>query len=557
MKRGISILILVFAMIPSILSLFKPGYFSMHDDLQVMRIYELERCFKDGQIPCRWSPDMTLGYGQAMFNFYSALPYYLGAFIRMSVPLSIIATVKTLFLISILLSGIGMYLLAREFWGDLGGIVAGVFYTYAPYHALDIYVRGALAESFALAILPFLWYSFYRLIKEEGFVNVILTSFVLSLLLTTHNISSMIYAPFTILWVIYLIVRFKNWIGLRDVIVSGILGIGLAGFFIIPAISEVSLTQANLFRSDYFDYFAHFVSLKQLFFERSWGFGASTFGPNDELSFQIGYLHWVLGVILFFIGVGWTRNGKKRKSGILLIILLLLSGVSAFMTHQRSYFIWQYISELAFVQFPWRFLGLTIFFLSFASGAITKLNRIFAFHTLFILSLLVIILNLGYFIPERFFRQETDSTKLSGVLFENQQKAGPLDYLPITVKEVPKEIAPRLPQVIEGAGETRNFSYQTNRFFFDANIYSKADVEIPIIYFPNWKIVSNQKEINYRLDQDNGTIIINLDQGQYIIQGRFVNTKVRDVGNLLTILSASLILIGYVLRVNNKRFLWY
>jgi uncharacterized membrane protein len=126
----------------------------MHDDLQVMRIFQMEKCFADGQIPCRWSPDMAWGYGQAMFNFYSALPYYLGVLIRIITPFSIMATVKLLFFISLAGSAIGMYLLAKEFWGKLGGIVAALLYAYAPYHALDIFVRGALAEAFALAILP-------------------------------------------------------------------------------------------------------------------------------------------------------------------------------------------------------------------------------------------------------------------------------------------------------------------------------------------------------------------------------------------------------------------
>src|SRR3990167_8121604 len=114
MKDKIVILILLLVILPSSFYLLGRGYFNMHDDLQVMRVYQMDKCFADGQIPCRWSPDMVYGYGQAMFNFYSAFPYYLGALIRLATPLSIMATVKTLFLISLVLSAIVMYLLAKE-----------------------------------------------------------------------------------------------------------------------------------------------------------------------------------------------------------------------------------------------------------------------------------------------------------------------------------------------------------------------------------------------------------------------------------------------------------
>ena len=96
--------------------LLRPGFYTMHDDLQVMRLYEMDRCFKDGQLPCRWAPDMAQNYGQPLFNFYSAFPYYLGELIHL-VGFSFIDTVKLLFFLSLFLSGAFSYLLARHFIG--------------------------------------------------------------------------------------------------------------------------------------------------------------------------------------------------------------------------------------------------------------------------------------------------------------------------------------------------------------------------------------------------------------------------------------------------------
>src|SRR5574337_739444 len=98
MSRNITI-ILLFSLLFG-WQLLRPGYYTMHDDLQVMRLYEMDRCFKDGQLPCRFAPDMGQNYGQPLFNYYSAFPYYLGELIHLT-GFSFIDTVKLLFLLSL------------------------------------------------------------------------------------------------------------------------------------------------------------------------------------------------------------------------------------------------------------------------------------------------------------------------------------------------------------------------------------------------------------------------------------------------------------------------
>src|SRR5258706_13935597 len=59
------------------------GYFNIHDDLQMMRQLEMEKCFLSLQIPCRWGPDMGYGFGFPLFNFYPPLPYFFGEIFRL------------------------------------------------------------------------------------------------------------------------------------------------------------------------------------------------------------------------------------------------------------------------------------------------------------------------------------------------------------------------------------------------------------------------------------------------------------------------------------------
>jgi hypothetical protein len=61
--------------------LFAPGYFSHHDDLQVLRVYEMRQCIEDFQIPCRWSKNLGFGNGFPIYNYYGVFPYYIGGLI--------------------------------------------------------------------------------------------------------------------------------------------------------------------------------------------------------------------------------------------------------------------------------------------------------------------------------------------------------------------------------------------------------------------------------------------------------------------------------------------
>lgn len=541
MKKYLGLAAVLTLTLPAIWWFFGPGYYNMHDDLQVMRVVEMQMCLQDGQIPCRWAPDMAWGYGQAMFNFYSAFPYYISAIIRILTPLSVLGTVKALFAISFVTAAVGMYLLAKELWGKWAGILASVLYTYAPYHALDIYVRGALAESFSLAILPFLWLFLYRVIKSPRMSNTLGVSLSLAALLTTHNISTMIYAIPTIFWVIFWFLATKNWKSVLFVAVSGLLGVGLSSFFLLPAIYEQSLVQIKYLTQDYSDYHGHFVTLRQLFLDRSWGDGPSIFGDNEQISFQIGWPHWWLTIPSLIISL-YLLYKKKFKESLLVISLVGLGFGSAFFTHSRSLFLWEKLPKIAFVQFPWRFLGLTIFFFSLAGAFIARTKSNLGALVALVLILLTIFLNKNYFVPVHYSRLVTDEQKLTGVAWELQRKAAIMDYLPKTSKIAPQDRAFETPQILEGNGLIGNYSKGSDRFSFDAEIYNESKVEIPIIYFPGWIVLIDEKITPSEIHGDYGTITINIGQGKHTVQGRFTNTPVRTLGNSLTLVSGVLLL---------------
>lgn len=540
-KENWPILIVLALAILIVWPTFLPGYFFHHDDLHVMRIYQMRRCFNDLQIPCRWVPDMGFGNGYPLFNYYSALPYYLGA--AFSYPLGFVDSAKVLFFIPLVLGGVAMFLLSRELFGELGGLVAGTLYLFAPYRALDSYVRGAVSESFALAIIPLVFYFSLRLIKNRSKFSFLGLSTSLGAFLLSHNIMTMIFLPLLLVWIIYWC-REHSWRNLWLLMLGLILGLGLAAFFVVPAFWERGLVQSENLIKNGFQYWIHFATSYQLFVDRSWGYGASIFGNADSISFQIGWPHWwaVLAVgglftVRFFKFKFLSSNFKLG----LLMIGFFIWGI--FMTHNKSTFVWQNLPILQYAQFPWRFLGVVIFSSSILGGLLMVLVRNqWKWSVGLMIIALTVIFNVGYFKPISFYADVTDQKKLSGDSWEFQRRASILDYLPKEAKE-PLGPAPTAPEIRTGKAEISGFFNKSNSFQFTANVLYKANIEVPIFDFPNWKIKVNGVDFNHSHNNPLARIRLDLDPGSYLIEGRFTDTPVRGISNIISLVSL-LVIIG-------------
>lgn len=533
-KNNLPIFLIIFLSLLIIWPLFLPGYFSHHDDLQVMRVFEMRKCLADFQIPCRWVPDLGYGNGFPLFNFYGVLPYYIGALL--SFLTGYIFAAKILFLIPAVFGGISMYFLGKILFGKTAGLVAGILYLFAPYRALDLYVRGAIAESFALAIVPFVFYFIVKLSQKESRNDFLGLSFSFTAYLLSHNIMTLLFSPIIIIWAIYFLVanKFKH---LYPLIFSFILGFGLSAFFIIPAYFEQGLVQTNTLTRMDLDFRVHFVTLNQLFLSRFWGYGASVLGSNDQLSFQIGWPYWWL-VILAGILLLLNLIRKKTKDAIIISFLIIVFMFSIFMTHNKSAFIWEKIGILRFTQFPWRFLSLTIFSASLLSGSIIlffkneKWQKILAA----VIIILAVFLNWNYFKPEKFYPNLTDQEKLSNGNWETQQRASILDYLPKTALE-PREKAPDKPIIILGNAEVNNFINKSNSWKFEINALDKTKIEMPVFDFPNWEVFIDNKKVEHNHNNFLGRISFDLLPGTYNIEGRLENTHIRTIANIISLIS--------------------
>jgi hypothetical protein len=537
-KNVLTVFLLVL-LIPTYSALLQSGYFPMHDDMQAMRLLQIDKCISDGQIPCRWVPDMGFGYGYPQFNYYAPLPYYVMEIFHL-VGFGFLDSVKIGFSLSIVVGALGMFLLGRSLWGRVGGLVSALVFTYAPYKAVDLYVRGAMGELWGIAALPFLFWSARELVLGKR-LGKLFFALSFSSLLASHNITALIFVPITFIWIIYLLITGKHgspgiklWRKLKSIFLSYLWGGLLAAFFVLPAVHETKFVHVETLLDGYFNYINHFVSIRQLLLDTHWQYGTSEIGSYDDILLSVGLVQWIMplvALVLFLI--------LKIKKVFKLSLFLTLAGwLVLFMAHSRSSFIWESISYLAYLQFPWRFLIFATFFFSLAAGSIVKVFS--QTSKLSILSLVVFItviymLNVSYFRP-RTWLDTTDSEKFSGEAWQLQQTISIFDYLPIYAEKPPAQKAPEYPVVIEGEVDYLSTAKGSNWQTWDMDLHDQsAKLELPILYFPDWRVMADGKNIPINITDNTGLIEVGVAAGTAKIEAKLFNTPIRNLANLMSL----------------------
>lgn len=529
-KKIIIFLTLLAITYPSVSSLLHPGYFPIHDDIQTMRLHQMDKCIKDLQIPCRWVPDMGFGYGYPQFNYYAPLPYYFMEVFHL-LGFSIIDSVKIGFAFGIIISAFGMYLLGKTLWKSrIAGLTSALFYVYFPYHAVNVYVRGAMGETWALSMMPFIFYSIYELIANQNKKAIVYLALSVFGLITSHNVSTLMFAPFCAVWLGYLLyLKKKNYVSdLKSITLSVLWGVGLSAFFLLPAWFEKEYVHVETIIQGYFNYLAHFVGLSQLLFSSYWGYGSSELGDYDGLSLAVGPIWWMLPISILIVFALLKRKEVKTQ-----ILLLVLAWLSLFMIHPKSVFIWQNLDLISFVQFPWRFLGIALFFFSLISGSFVLLTS--KRKSFFVATVLVIIgFYSGFFTPSKHLNI-SDQDKFFGESWLKQQTISIFDYLPIFAELPPSAESPK---TITSESEIIVNDDVSGSNWRKWDIEVKKDdtkLELPILYFPGWEMTDNGNKIEINPAEKTGVIELTLDSGDHNLNARLKDTPIRAISNIISL----------------------
>jgi hypothetical protein len=230
------------ALLPSFL--FGPG--STHSaPYNFMWIGRFGDAMASGNLYPRWFSASFEGLGAPTFYFYPPLAYWVGGAAN-ALGVSILQAINVAGLVLLFASGLTMYLwlAARGTQPLLGACLYMVF----PYHLVDFYLRGALAEFAAFIWIPLIALAIDRLPHRRGVV-------LLGLSLGGMAISHLPVAMLTGVFLMGPLLVQRAW---RDpsVIVPAICGTGLgfalAGFYLVPALTLQSHISSTMLWSSGF-----------------------------------------------------------------------------------------------------------------------------------------------------------------------------------------------------------------------------------------------------------------------------------------------------------------
>ncbi len=553
MKKITSLFIVLFGVsvsLPILLPLLQDGFFTIHDNTQVERVFEMKNALSDGSFPVRWVENLGYGYGYPIFNFYAPFPYYVGGFINLILQNSLLAT-KIMFGIGIVGSFFSMYLLARRFTNSLGGIVAGVLYLYFPYHAINIYVRGAVGEYFAYIFTPLIFLGIYVLYekiqktKKIPVLQSVLFSIPIALVIISHNLTTYMVGLFLIPYGAYFFIRSNNKkYFLASILSALVLSFFLAAFYLLPAVLESRYTDVASQIGGGADYPDHFVCFSQ-FWSSDWGFGGSIPGCVDGLSFGLGKFN-ILLVFLAFIFF-CVRFIRKRKITTEIIFWLLLP-FSLFLMTSYSQFIWDTLPYMEYLQYPWRFLNFTALFIAallafFVKNFKSRILRIII--SLFIVSG-VVYLNYQHFNP-------VDIVSNSNSFYENEEHIR-FDTSKISDEYMPKGF--NKPEEIENVPEklmqadSEDISLllinkKTGYIEFSKD-GDQGRIYINQAYFPSWSAYVDNQKVGFART-NNGMSIV-LSEGIRNVVFRFEMTPIQATGNALSIIGVIVVFVVIIVK---------
>lgn len=524
----------------------------MHDDTQVGRVISMGKALRNGQFPVRWVSDLGYGYGYPIFNFYGPLPYYVGGTLY-ALGISGILATKIMFFIGIVGSGLAIYFLLSRFVGTGGALLGALLYLYAPYHAVQIYVRGAVGEFWILVFLPLILLGLFaqqaKLTRKKG---ILIGAIGLAGAILSHTLLG--YATvfflgfFQLCYIVITYFRKRIHLSLISYHLSLLfLGLALSAFFWLPAVFEMGYTAVAGQIGPTANFDDHFVCLSQLW-NSPWGFGGSAPGCVDGLSFKLGKLSIAFAAISIVL---WYLKRKKGYApGGLFWSSFLLSIGSIYIMTSLSYWFWEIIPGFSYIQYPWRFLAFSSLGLSIIGAYfVTFIERsMYQWLILIIAIFAIVAINVKLFVPQYVYEKNSKDFENNAELRWRVSRISD-EYLPTDF------VRPKDPSDVAGAVIPNREGRMVDTEI-DTEVYTKAfitlskeeDVIISRAHFPGWRYFIEGKQFSPGIV--NGLPILHMLNGKRVVEMRFTDTPVRLIGNIVSI--AAFIWVIYYISYGKK-----
>lgn len=526
-------------------------------ELHIFRLHELSYLVRNGVFFPRWAPNFYHGYGYPIFNYYAPLTYYLGLVVDLMPRLDAVSGVKAVFVLGLLLGGVGMYGFVRDNWGRRAGFVATAVYIYSPYiQYIDPHARGVLPESFSLGLFPLALWALDKVWRGGGrwwWVTAVLTT---ASIILTHNLMGLLFFGLLFAWAVWRVASLRvasgKWQSDNEfplhLFAALLLGLGVAAYFWLPVIVERDAVNLNTLigASDNYDFRTHFLSWWEMLaptLRLDWG------ATQPAFRFNLGVAQWLLGGL----GLVLLALRRTKQTAHLLFFALALAGL-LFLMLPASQFVWEAVPFLPYFQFPWRLLGGAAAMLAVLAGAgVGALLPVQRNWLAAALVLLPIVLALPLTEPAPWGDFGAVSTARMTEIEHKGRWLGTTstaDYVPATVDQTPKRNGNVVAPLYENQPpDNVNWVAMPDGAEVDVEVvtplHTRYHVSAPkqfrlrlfLFDFPGWQVRIDGERVETELARPEGFIVVLVPQGEHVVDVKFGSTPDRMLAWAITILS--------------------
>lgn len=567
-----------------------------HDAVFYMpRYVEFYRNLTEGQLVPRWAPDLSLGYGEPLFLFTPPLFYYVVAgFHGLGIGFAAAANLGALAFLGVAAGA--MYVLAREFYEPPGGLIAATAYVFAPYLLVNLYVRYAMGDFAAFGFAPLAAWSLLCFSRGAGPWALVVGAAAVACLVLSSNHVALMAIPALGGVVLGAALARRSPFALARGAFALALGLGLSAFFWLPAVAEREYVELGFAVKGAFSYVHHFVYPQQLAYS-PWGYGGSVGGPDDGLSLSLGtaQVAAALGTAVLLVRsrarpvlpreaatlspsgrrsansvfmalAAWTRRsacwlalraeipsrgigtgqpigsppyGPTVVSGFILV-------AACFFATDASSWLWERLTLLPFLQFPWRFLSVATVAVAFLCGGLglfVPRSRPWGGIALAVVVLAFVAQGLPNArhgappesIGEGLSPREVADWGLMGIAN---------GFAPIWANELPREPVREALSVLSGRAQWSALEESSAMRRYSVTVEVPARLRLNHHYFPGWTLEVNGLEQVFGFANPLGAMEFDLPPGDHTVLFELRDTPVRVAGGRLALASLVTLVLG-------------
>ncbi len=532
--------------------------------------------WKHGIVYPRWAALAHWGYGEARFLFYPPASWTMGAILGAILPWTLVPGAYCW--IALAGAAAAMYRLAREWLLPADAAFAAVFYALNPYHLLIVYWRSAYAELLAASLLPVVVLCLTRmgqtcvrpalggepcLPSERHSANrpaLWLGMGLAAAWLTNEPAAVMIHysaAGIALFLAGLAAIRDKAWAAglglLARTALAVALGVGLASFYLLPAIYE-----------------QHWVNLAEVLSpgvrpQDNFVFTATADPDHNRFNRLVSTLAIAEAGTLALAIVLILRENKSRSipgttsaspdptiSALVATpplpssMLSVWGALAVFLTLSVSHPIWELLPKLRFVQLPFRWLLCLNAALAVLVTAATRRWTLRAL-ALVLLTALLICAGLGNQPP--WWDTAADIREMADAMADGTGNEGTEEYVPTgaDASELDKT-APLISiagdEPVAAPANILRWAATDRHFIVSANQAER--LQLRLFNYPAWRVQVNGRATLTQTADVTGQMIIPIQPGVNDVRVQFETTPDRTFGAMVSGVSLCLLALAWV-----------